>query len=140
MQKLFLPDASPAERMEALESHADKIEDTSYLKPLTQEEMDSRREILSDNFIQLADIEEEKKESDDAFKERMGPIKAHNKVLLMEIRHRQAQVAGRLYHVANHAESMMETYNAEGELIATRRLLPEEKQTRMAAMPMRKAQ
>ena len=51
-----------------------------------------------------------------------------NKKLLTEIKTKQATVEGKLYHMPNHVDSMMEIYDSEGVLISTRRLRPEEKQ------------
>lgn len=138
MGKLFMPDMEPADRLEALEANADKVEETDYLKPLTPEELDVRREKHTENSIKLSDLEEEKKDAVSGFKAKMEPLQVENKELLFEIKTKQAKVSGRLYHLANHGESMMETYDENGEMISSRRLRPEEKQGRMHLL--RKAQ
>ena len=131
MTRFFMPELSKNERLSILQNNADKIEQTTYLKPLTEEELNERREMLTDNCIKLGDLEEEKAEMVADFKAKIDPLKAVNKDLLWELRVKQAKVDGTLYHMANHDESMMETYDQNGELVATRRLRPDEKQTRI---------
>ena len=62
------------------------------------------------------------------FKLKMDPLKTLNKTLLTEIKTKQSTCDGILYHMANHDEGFMETYDGEGYLISTRRLRPDEKQ------------
>lgn len=128
MSKVFMPDIDPQQRKMLLEQNADRIEQNEYLKPLTPEDLDLRREKLTDNAIQLSDLEEEKKEAMADFKAKIDPLTKENKGLLVEIKTRQAKVSGVLYHMANHEEGMMETYDENGELIQSRRLRPDEKQ------------
>lgn len=91
MAKLFMPEILDSKaRLQILQDHADHVEETKYLKPLTQEELDLRREQLTDNSIKLGDLDEEKKEVMASFKEKIEPLKAGNKVLLRELRSRQA--------------------------------------------------
>lgn len=128
MNIMFMPEVSPEERKILLEQNADAIEETSYQKPLTQEELDMRRESLTDNCIKLSELEEEKKELVKGYKDRMDPLISDNKILMSEVRTRQSKVDGRLFHMKNHDTSMMETYDEEGFLVSTRRLRPDEKQ------------
>lgn len=41
--KQFMPDVTPSERRNILEQNADAIEETTYQKPLTEEELGDRR-------------------------------------------------------------------------------------------------
>lgn len=132
MSKKFMPEISQSERMNILQQNADKIEQTTYLKPLSEDELSARRESLTDNSIRLSDLEEDKKEATKQFKDQIDPLKSANKTILVEIRTKQAKVDGTLYFMANHEESMMETYDDTGEMIESRRLRPDEKQGRLA--------
>ena len=58
----------------------------------------------------------------------MKPLKEANRVRLSEIKTKQTTVEGTLYHIPNYDESMMETFDENGELVSSRRLRPEEKQ------------
>lgn len=125
MSKIFLPDSTPKERLMILQEQSAKIEETTYQQPLTPDELSARREDLADNCIKFNQYEDELKVIKDQFKDHMDPLKLNNKVLLTEIKTKQASVTGTLYHMANHDEGMMETYDHEGILISTRRLRPE---------------
>lgn len=128
MAKQFMPESTPKERLMVLQENSAKIEQTSYQKNLTADELAARREDLADNCIKLNQFEDELKEVKDEFKIKMDPLKGSNKTLLTEIKTKQSTVDGTLYHMANHDDGMMETYDQEGFLIGTRRLRPEEKQ------------
>lgn len=127
MSKIFMPELAPGERKMILQQNADNIEQTEYLKALSPEELDVKRETLTENAIKLSEFEDEKKEAMQEFKLKMDPLAKANKELLTEIKTRQAKVDGTLYHLANHEEGMMETYDENGEMIASRRLRPDEK-------------
>lgn len=123
-----MPDLSQKDRLVILQQNADRVEVTTYQKPLTDESKAEKREVLTENSIQLFDLDEEKKEAVKIFKDQIDPLKKHNKKLLLEIRTGQESVNGTLFHMANHDEGMMEVYDNDGFLVETRRLKPEEKQ------------
>jgi gas vesicle protein len=135
MSRIFMPDVSPETRKQLLQQNADSIEQTEYSKPLSNEELDIKREQLTENAIRLSEYEDEKKEAMAEFKHKMDPLARENKQLLTEIKTRQAKVHGALYHMANHEDGMMETYDDNGELIASRRLRPDEKRQNLFAIP-----
>lgn len=123
-----MPEATAKERLMVLQENAAKIEKTTYQKTLTPDEIATRLEDLGDNCIKLSQIDDEKKEVMAEFKLRTDPLTITNKMLLTEIKTKQTTVDGTLYHMANHEDGFMETYDQEGMLIGTRRLRPEEKQ------------
>lgn len=126
--KQFLPESTPKERLMVLQESAAKVEQTTYQKSLSQEDLAARREDLADNCIKLNHFEDELADIKAKFKDDMDPLKQTNKRLLTEIKTKQTSVDGTLYHLANHEDGMMETYDNEGFLISSRRLRPEEKQ------------
>jgi len=126
--KQFMPDLSVKERLMVMQENAAKVEQTSYQKTLSPDELAARREDLADNCIKLNQFEDELKEVKDDFKVKMDPLKQTNKTLLTEIKTKQSTVDGTLFHMANHEDGMMETYDNDGVLISSRRLRPEEKQ------------
>jgi hypothetical protein len=126
--KQFQPGITQKERTMLLQENATTVEQTKYQKVLSPDELAARREDLADNCIKLNQLEDELKEVKDHFKTKMDPLKTVNKTLLTEIKTKQQTVDGILYHMANHDEGMMETYDGEGYLISTRRLRPDEKQ------------
>jgi hypothetical protein len=123
-----MPDSTTKERLMILQENSAKVEQTTYQKSLSADELAARREDLADDCIKLNQFEDELKEVKDGFKDKMEPLKTANKLRLTEIKTKQSTVDGTLYHMANHEEGMMETYDHEGYLIGSRRLRPEEKQ------------
>lgn len=133
--KQFMPELTAKERLMIMQENSAKVEKTTYQKPLSAEDLAARREDHADNCILLSYIEDEFKEVKDEFKDKMDPLKTKNKTLLTEIKTKQSTVDGTLYHLANHDEGMMETYDSEGFLVESRRLRPEEKQGNIFSLP-----
>lgn len=124
----YLMQLDPSERIQALEDTADKVEQTTYLVELTQEELDQKREQLADNSIKLSDLQVELKRIASEYKEKMKPFSEEIPTLLQEIKTRQTERDGVLYHLADHDRGVMDSFDERGELIATRRLRPDERQ------------
>jgi hypothetical protein len=133
--KQFMPELTAKERLMILQENASKVEQTTYQKSLSAEELAGRREDLADNCIKLNSFEDELKEVKDDFKLKMDPLKNQNKTLLTEIKTKQTTVDGTLFHLSNMEDGMMETYDNEGYLIGSRRLRPEEKQGTIFSLP-----
>jgi hypothetical protein len=109
MQKTLMDEVPDNLKMQVLADSADSVENTTYYKPLTQEELEVKRE-------------------QSGYKDKMKPLQTENVVLLQEVKTKQAEITGTLYHLANHDTGFMETYNESAELVSTRRLRPNEKQ------------
>lgn len=127
--KQFMPElADSKERLMCMQESAAKVEQTTYQKVLSPDELAARREDLADDCIKLNTLEDELKEIKDGYTAKMKPLKEANKIRLTEIKTKQSTTDGTLYHIPDHASSMMETYDVEGMLVSSRRLRPEEKQ------------
>ena len=124
----YMPNATPYERLQALQLNADKVETTTYQKPLTEDDLNDRREIIADNCIKLNDLSEQKKDAVRTFKDTMDPLIQENNKILTQIRTKQVEAEGRLFHIANHESKMMETFDEEGLLVSSRRLKATEMQ------------
>lgn len=132
--KMFMPEVSEQERISILQTNADKIEKAFYQKNLTEDEKLERKETLYKNSLELSDLKEQKKKTDADFKEKIDPLKEDNQLILNELRTGQVAVSGNLYLIANHQSGQMESFDSKGELIASRRLFPDEKQLRMNSL------
>lgn len=124
----FMPNITSKERLMLLQENATKVEQTTYQKVLSPDELAARREDLADDCIKLNQFEDELKEIKDDFKDKMDPLKLANKKRLTEIKTKQSQTDGTLYHIADYESNMMETYDSEGMPVGSRRLRPDEKQ------------
>lgn len=132
--KQFQPGLSPKERETIMQENAAKVENTTYQKPLSADDLSERRETLADNFIKIHQKQDDFKLVKDSFKLSMKPLLESNSVLLNEIKMKQATVSGTLYHMANYEDGMMETYDHEGYLISSRRLRPDERQANIFSL------
>ena len=131
MSKTMFADVDPSKRLQLLIDNCDDHEKTSYLKDLTDEELDIKRETLTSNCITVFKLEEELKVIKDGFKDHINPLKDETRELRKQVETRKEQVNGTLFHFADHEASIMETYDQNGEFVSSRRLRPEEKQARL---------
>lgn len=136
MSKTFMPELPTEQRLRLLQDNCDSHDETTYYRDLTPEEMDVRREQLSDNLIKLSEYEDNLTEIKDEFKEKMNPLKVSNKVILTEVKTRKAEIHGTVFNIADHDNGIMESYDETGEFISSRRLRPDEKQKQL--FPLRK--
>jgi hypothetical protein len=129
--KTFMPDLPPDQRLQLLKDNCDDREETTYYKDLSQDDLDIKRESLSDNLVKLSEWEDELTYIKKEHKVKSDPLKVQNKILLTEIKTRKQEVTGVLYHIADHEQGIMETYDEQGEFVSSRRLRPNEKQQKL---------
>lgn len=135
MNKDFMPEMDPAQRIQLLKETCDHSEETTYYKDLTPEELDVKREELSENLIKISEFDDVLDEAKTVYKSKANPLKLENKELLTEVKTRKSKVDGILFHCANHQDGVMDTYNENGEYIGNRRLRPDEKQAKLFQVP-----
>jgi len=131
MNKDFMPEMKPDERLRLLTDNCDDKEETTYYRDLTQEQLDVKREELTENLITISKLDEVLHEAKVAYKSEANSLKLANKQLLAEVKTRRSEVTGILFHIAEHDSGVMETFNELGEFISSRRLKPHEKQRKM---------
>jgi hypothetical protein len=132
---MFKDIADPKERIGLLRDNCDSVEETRYTRTLSQDELDVKRESLADNCIEKNRLEEELKRIKSTYKDQIDPITEDNKILCQQIKTRQAEFVGHVFYFADHESGMMNSYDENGELIASRRLKPEEKQAKLFISP-----
>ncbi len=131
MEKTMFAEEGPERRLQLLIDNCDDREKTSYMKDLTQDDIDVKNETISSNCIKVFRLEEELKEIKDSFKDRINPLKEETREFCKQVETRKEQVDGMLFHFADHEASIMNTYDERGEFVSSRRLRPEEKQARL---------
>lgn len=129
MQKLLFSEKTPEERLKALKANADKMEELTYTKPLTQEELDEYRENYSDKSIEFSKLDDEKKVTVSSINDQVKPVKKDLDLLLRIIKTKAIEITDETYLFADHETGMMEYFDGNGEMVYARRLRPEEKQT-----------
>lgn len=128
MKPNLFADMPAKERKDNLQAMAHSIENTSYYVNLTQDELDVRREKLTDNFIKISDLDTELKSVTKRLKSEQKPLIEENTDLLHNIKTKTEQKSGVLYHVDDQEDGTMYSYDEEGTLITSRRLRPDERQ------------
>jgi hypothetical protein len=126
MQHKLLQSESLIERQSTLESSADRIEDFSYTKPFTPEQIRVFKDELSTEMIDLNSLDDELNAIKDTFKAKMKPLKTEIRTLLTNIKNKSEFVNEKCYIVFEGNEAGY--YNKDGELVYQRPLLPGEKQ------------
>ena len=103
-----------------LEDNCDAVEDVTYSRAFEPEELALRREQLTDASIRIADIEEEKKEAMDVFKERLKPLQEQKSEAIKAIRDKSQTVTEKCYKFLDEDTKMVGFYNKEGNLVSSR--------------------
>jgi hypothetical protein len=127
MDKDTFKNMSPKDRADNLQAMAFSTENTKYFKELSQEELDLKRETLTDNEIKLSRLETEKKKFVADIKKKVDPIIKEKSSLITAIETRHEEIEGVLYHIDDQDKGFMFSFDANGEFISSRRLKPDER-------------
>lgn len=86
MDKFLGQDIPEQERWQFLQDNADAVEKIGYTHRFTPEELAQKKETLAEVSITINDIEIEKKEAMDEFKERLKPLNEEKQELWTTLR------------------------------------------------------
>lgn len=124
----------PSEIKDNLDSIAWGIQEKSYTKFLTDEEVIGRKDEYSEIAISLSEIATQKKEAMDRFKLLIKEPKVRASMLLESIKFKSEQNHGLLYLVDDQEDGMMYSFDTLGICVEVRPLTKEEKQTKLRAL------
>ena len=113
-------DIALEERASFLEDNCDAVEEVTYSRAFEPEELALKREQLTDASIKIADIEEEKKEVMDGFKERLKPLQEQKAEAIKALRDKSQAVTEKCYKFLDEETKMVGFYNKEGNLVSSR--------------------
>lgn len=131
MSKQFMNgDFTPEQIKSMLIQHCESQEEANYYRDLSPEDLAERKHDLSENLIKLNELQGQLDEIKADFKARMKPLQSLQDELLEAIHIKKELITGNLYHIANHADGIMETFTEDGQFYSGRRLKPEERQMR----------
>jgi hypothetical protein len=122
---------SEKEVKDNLEAIAYGIEERSYTKNLTAEEVIQKKDDYSEIGIRLSEIALEKKEAMDRFKIRSKEPKEQSGILLQAIKFKSEQKFGELYLVDDQESGMMYSFDLSGVCVDVRPLAKKEKQLKL---------
>lgn len=126
-------DVAIEQREQFLRDNCDKVEEVSYSKAFSPEELAKQREDLTDASIKLSDIEEEKKAALDGFKERMKPLLQQKAVAIQNLKEKSMLVTEDCFKFLDEETKMVGFYNKMGDLVSSRPAFPNELQTTIFA-------
>lgn len=115
-------------RAQFLEDNCDAVEEVTYSRAFTPEELAVKREMLTDSSIKIADIDEEKKEVMDDFKKRLEPLNTQKNEAIKALREKSQTVTEKCYKFLDEETKMVGFYNKEGSLVNSRPAFPKELQ------------
>lgn len=121
-------DIALEERASFLEDNCDAVEEVTYSRAFGPEELALKREQLTDASIKIADIEEEKKEVMDGFKERLKPLQEQKSEAIKSLRDKSQTVTEKCYKFLDEETKMVGFYNKEGNLVSSRHAFQRELQ------------
>lgn len=116
------------DRAQVLEDSCDAVEDVTYSKPFTPEELALKREQLTDASIKIADIEEEKKTVMDGYKERLKPLQTQKEDAIKALRDKSQTVTEKCFKFFDEDTKTVGFYNSEGNLVNSRPAFKQELQ------------
>lgn len=129
MEKFIGQDIPEKDRWIFLKDNADAIEEIGYTHQFTSEELAQKKESLAETSIKINDIEVEKKEVVDVYKERLKPLNEEKQKLLEDIKRKSEYKKDvECVKILYHEEGMAGYYNRQGELVYFRPLMPQEMQ------------
>lgn len=128
MEKTLGKDLPPLQREAFLKDNCDKVEETTYMKRFTAEEIQAKKEKLSNVDIAINDIEEEKKDALAGFKAEMDPLKEERKEILKHIKEKAMLVSEKCFKMVDRDTRSVGIYNSEGDLVHERPALADELQ------------
>lgn len=129
MEKQLFADYAPEKRRAFLQDNADSVELISYTRRFTHEEMAGFKDKLSTVAIEINTIAIEKKEIMNKFKDKLKPLNFEHNDLLEKIHNKAEVVEEDCFKMVNHEMGMVGFYNDIGELVYSRPVLPQEKQS-----------
>lgn len=131
----YIQKLSPKDRLDLLKGDAIEIlEDTRYTKPLTPDEVTFYKGELSEHSIKQSEILEEKKNAMAEIKNKLAPVQAKITEALKAVKYKAIDCQGTIYRIADFDEQRIHTIDADGNLINSRAMLPQERQLRIQAL------
>lgn len=128
MNKFLGQDIPEEERAQFLSDNCDAMEPIGYTRRFTPDELNQKKEELANISIDMAEIEEEKKNAMQQFKDRLKPKATEKAKLLGDLKRKSEFVNDDCYKFIDHENRTVGFYNKLGELVSSRPIMPQEMQ------------
>lgn len=127
-----IKDLPEDERQTLLLGESVEVKEQAYMMSLSDDELAIKRERIVQVSLMKAVIEDEYQTVKDEFKMKLDPLKEEFGDLLDELRVKMVEVTGKVYSLPDYDNQMMHFIDAKGNVISSRRMLPEERQYRIS--------
>lgn len=129
MDKFLGQEIPEKDRWQFLQDNADAVEEIGYTHRFTPDELAQKKESLAETSIKINDIEIEKKEVMDGYKEQLKPLNEEKQELLDNIKKgSEYREHEECVKILDHDEKLAGYYNKLGELVYSRPIMPQEMQ------------
>lgn len=128
IQKELGKDVAIEQREQFLRDNCDAVEQVTYSKLFLPEELAKQQDVLTKVSIEIADIEEEKKEVMDGFKERLKPLQIEKQEAIQRLKSKSQTVTEECFKFLYEEEKMVGFFNKQGDLVSSRPAFPGELQ------------
>lgn len=128
LDKEMFNDINLEDRAQYLRDNCDAVEEITYSKSFSSEELAEQRETLTDLSIKIADIEEELAEAKSHFKELLKPLREQKAVAIENLKKKAQVVTEECCKFFDEETKMIGYYNDEGKLVNSRPAFPNEMQ------------
>lgn len=116
-------------RRDFLEANCEAVEEVSYTRRFSADEMNAHRVMFSNISEKIEDLNQEKKDYLSNLKETMKPLLIQRREILSSIKSKSEQVSESCYKMIDREAKEVGFYNGSGELVYSRPILPDEMQT-----------
>lgn len=128
MEKQIYDQYDVDERLRILKENANKTEETTYSKDLSDPELEKERQEFAELAVEIANKEEELKETKEGFARVLKPMKSQFNETMTVIHNRRKTVTEEVYLIHDPKTMEVGIYNHRGELIRSRKLTDQERQ------------
>lgn len=121
MDKKLFQEYSEEQRLQMLKDNCNKmLEDYGYDKPLSKDQLKAVKDRLSSASVELHDVQEEKKEADSGFNDRIKSLKGTIAEQVKQLKDRTSYTCEQCFEFLFREEKKVGVYNKDGILIEER--------------------
>ena len=123
-----LKDMSPRDLKEFLDTHASKVTEGIYTKPLTESEIQAYQAKLASESISAAILIDEFNKKKEEHKAKLKPVQKEISTALQACKFKAIDMQGKIYTIQDFDQNMIHEIDEHGNIILSRQPRPEERQ------------
>lgn len=126
MDKFLGQEYQGKDRVSFLHDNCDAVEDLGYMKALPNDEIETLKDLLVENNIQLRDVRADKKAANKEFNDQIKQLEEDNDDITGKLKAKSEFVTEPCYKFLDEGTREVGYYNNEGMLVYSRSARPEE--------------